>query len=126
MQTAHATPGIRRIRALAVCAVTAFIVVSGAGIAGTPSANDCTEGADFIANAARARDNGVTRQKFIEQMEADFLSIRAFPRELRWFVQDEDDEAFLLGAARNVFDRPEDPEAHRIDFFRACLKRRYI
>ena len=112
-------------RTLAALAAACLLASAGA-IAGTPSAEECREGADFIANAARARDGGMGREKFIGQMESDFAAIRSFPRELRWFVQDEGDEAFLLGAASDVFDHPEAPAIHRLAFFRACIERRYI
>jgi hypothetical protein len=107
-------------------AAAAWLLVAGGSFAGTPSATECAEGSEFIGNAARARDTGMAREKFIDQMESDFVAIRSFPRELRWFVQDAADEAFLLGAARDVFDHPEDPDAHRIEFFRACMSRRYV
>jgi hypothetical protein len=99
--------------------------VSGAGLAGasTPSSNECTEGAEFIGNAAQARENGMSREAFLGQMQSDFDTIRAFPNELRWFVHDSADESFLLGAARDVFDRPEPPEIHKMAFFRACVSR---
>ncbi|MEP7181806.1 MAG: hypothetical protein ABI886_06445 [Betaproteobacteria bacterium] len=87
---------------------------------------ECAEGAEFIGNAAHARDTGMARDEFIGQMEADFHAIRSYPRELRWFVQDEADESFLLGAARGVFERPEEPKAHKLEFFRACMSRRYV
>ena len=65
----------------------------------------------------------MSRDAFLGQMNADFEMIRAYPSELRWFAHDQADEAFLLGAARDVFDRPEAPERHRAAFFRACLGR---
>jgi len=106
--------------------IVGLLVAAGSALAGTPSPTECAEGAEFIGNAARARDTGMARDAFIDQMEADFYAIRAFPRDLRWFVQDEADEAFLLGAARDVFDRPETPDAHRIGFFRSCMSRRFV
>jgi hypothetical protein len=93
------------------------------GGASTPSATECAEGAEFIGNAALARDTGMARERFIDQMQSDFSSIRAFPNELRWFVHDAADEAFLLSAAQDVFDRPKSPDLHRVAFFRACMNR---
>ena len=106
-------------------AVSLAAVASAPGVAGasTPSSTECTEGAEFIGNAAQARENGMSREAFIGQMQSDFETIRAFPNELRWFVHDSADESFLLGAARDVFDRPEPPDIHRIAFFRACMSR---
>jgi hypothetical protein len=51
----------------------------------------------------------MAKDAFIEQMESEFASIQAFPNELRWFVHDEADAAFLLDAARDVFDRSRAP-----------------
>ncbi|HVC12576.1 MAG TPA: hypothetical protein VNE59_13120 [Burkholderiales bacterium] len=85
------------------------------------SAQECREGGDFIYDAARARDNGMTRAAFIGRMRADFQAIRSFPKQLRWFAQDRDDEALLLSAARNVFDAPHDGEAHRRAFLAECM-----
>lgn len=113
-------------RAVVAWLTAGLIAATGSALAGTPSPAECAEGAEFIGNAAHARDTGMSRDAFIDRMEADFTAIRAFPRELRWFVQDETDEAFLLGAARDVFDRPETPDAHRMDFFRACMRRRFV
>jgi hypothetical protein len=109
-------------RAAGFLALLAVAAVCPA-VAGTPTSTECTEAAEFIGNAAHARENGMTRNAFIGQMESDFTMIRAFPNELRWFVHDEADEAFLLDAAQEVFDRPESPDHHRIAFFRACLSR---
>jgi hypothetical protein len=101
----------------------AIAAIAGVGGASTPSATECTEGAEFIGNAAHARENGVSRDAFLLQMQSDFDTVRAFPSELRWFVHDEADELFLLGAARTVFDRPQAPELHRAQVFHACMSR---
>ena len=42
--------------------------LAGSARAGVPSVQECLEGADFIANAARARDNGIERDAFLEVM----------------------------------------------------------
>jgi hypothetical protein len=100
-------------------------IASGASlaVASAPSSTECTEGAEFIGNAAEARENGMSRAAFLGQMQSDFDTIRAFPNELRWFVHDQADEAFLLGAAQDVFDRPQPPGLHRVVFYRACMSR---
>lgn len=116
----------RTLRAITGSAALAFAMGAAAALASTPSSTECTEGAEFIANAAQARENGMAREAFIDQMESDFEVIRAFPNELRWFVHDAADEAFLLGAARDVFDRPDSPELHRVTFFRACMSRSMV
>jgi hypothetical protein len=103
--------------------LTAAMFAITSARASTPTSTECAEGAEFIGNAAHARENGMSRDVFLDRMQADFQTVRAFPNELRWFVHDEADETFLLGAARDVFDRPEAPERHRVSFFRACVGR---
>ena len=88
------------------------------------SLQECLEGGDFIAHAAEARDNGMTRAAFCDKLLADIYLIQAFPRELRWFVQDPDDGEFLLDEATRVFDRPERPETHRTQFLARCFDRK--
>lgn len=85
--------------------------------------NECLEGSDFIKNAALSRDYGISREAFLGRMESDLLAIQAFPPELRWFVQDQDDETLLVGFAQLVFDAPKAPESHQSDFLSACLDR---
>jgi len=87
------------------------------------SIDECTEAGDFIRNAALSRDYGVTREDFIGRMHGDLQAIRAFPPELRWFVQDDDDEGFLLTHAQRVFDDPGVPESHENEFLQACFNR---
>jgi hypothetical protein len=98
-------------------------VFAHASFAGHPSLTECLEASDFVGNAALSRENGVSAQKFIERMQQDFTLIHAFPQELRWFVHDADDESYLLGAARDVFDRPAPPEEHRRAFLESCFAR---
>ncbi len=85
--------------------------------------NECFEGSDFIGNAALSRDRGLSGREFLDRMKEDFLLIRSFPTELRWFAHDADDESFLLQEAREVFDRPEPAEDHRRAFLHACIER---
>ena len=84
---------------------------------------ECAEGGDFIMHAAMSRENGMTREAFLERMESDIRLIQAFPPHLRWFVQDEDDEELLTSAARLVFDSPREPESHQSEFLAACAAR---
>jgi hypothetical protein len=112
-----------RVRARA-CLVVACIGLFGVGAqAGVSSPDECIEGSEFIANAARARDNGIGRETFLDRLEADLIAIRAFPPSLRWFARDRDDERFLFEAAARVFDRPRSPEQHHADFLAGCLDR---
>ncbi|HTP60979.1 MAG TPA: hypothetical protein VMJ14_02750 [Burkholderiales bacterium] len=89
----------------------------------TQSERECVEGGDFIRNAARARDNGVTREFFIGHLEEDFVLIRSFAPASRWFVHDEDDEAYLRAEVEAVFDAPQSSEQHRADFLKRCERR---
>jgi hypothetical protein len=89
----------------------------------THSARECGEGGDFILNAARARDNGVTREFFINHLEEDFVLIRSFAPASRWFVHDEDDEAYLRAEVEAVFDAPQSGERHRSGFLERCERR---
>ena len=88
-----------------------------------PSLTECFEGSDFVGNAALSRENGMSAKKFIDRMQEDFRLIHAYPQELRWFVHDPDDEAYLTGAAREVFERPALPEEHRRIFLESCFAR---
>jgi hypothetical protein len=87
------------------------------------SAGECREGGDFIRNAALARDAGYTREFFVGKLEEDFVLIRAFPPELRWFVRDPSDEDFLRGEVEAVFGTPASSEQHRAGFLQRCTLR---
>jgi len=89
----------------------------------THTARECGEGGDFIRNAARARDNGVTRQFFINHLEEDFVLIRSFAPASRWFVHDEEDEVYLRTEVEAVFDAPQSSEQHRSGFLERCERR---
>lgn len=108
------------VRSLAVAAAASVALAVHAGV---PTLPDCLEGSEFIANAARARDNGMLRDTFLARMEEDFTVIRAFPPALRWFAKDDDDERFLLDAVARVYDRPQPPARHHADFLAVCLER---
>ena len=92
-------------------------------VASRPTMAECFEGSDFIANAALSRDAGISSEAFLGRMEDDFVAIQTFPSELRWFVHDDDDEQFLLSAAREVFSHPAAPDTHRRMFLQACVER---
>jgi len=101
----------------------AFLVVSGAAAAQPHSAGECREGGDFIRNAALSRDGGTTREFFINRMEEDFVMIRTYPKALRWFVYDGDDEQFLRAEVQAVFDTPLPVDQHRAGFLVRCVER---
>jgi len=85
--------------------------------------NECVEGSDFIMHAAQSRDYGLSRDEFIGRMQGDLLAIQSVPRELRWFVQDEEDEALLVAHAERVFDAPQEPQVHQTEFLNQCMER---
>jgi hypothetical protein len=110
-------------KAMGFAAAWVLLSFANAASAGRPSMNECFEGSEFIGNAALSRDAGMARKVFLDRMEEDFVLIRAFPNELRWFVHDSDDESFLLHEAREVFDHPARAEDHRRAFLHACVDR---
>jgi len=101
-----------------------------AALGGTASADahplslqECFEGGDFIAHAAQARDNGMTKVAFLDRLVSDIRLIQAYPPELRWFVADVDDAEFLHAEASRVFDERRAPEAQRASFLSRCFER---
>ncbi|MBL8533593.1 MAG: hypothetical protein JNL33_07050 [Betaproteobacteria bacterium] len=107
----------RIVAALLLAGIAAPAVVQAHDL----SVTECHEGRDFIRNAALSRDQGLSRDEFIGRMQEDLELIKAFPPDLRWFVQDSEDETLLVGAARGVFDRPVDPEQHGDEFLTSCI-----
>lgn len=93
----------------------------GSAHALTVTPDECSEGAEFISNAAAARDNGIKADDFINRMEEDFMLVRSVPRDLRWFARDEDDEHLLRMAVMAVFRSPRSPSEHGSDFLMSCL-----
>ncbi len=110
-------------KAMGFVAVVIALAFSTTASAGRPSMNECFEGSEFIGNAALSRDAGMPATAFLDRMEEDFVLIRAFPNELRWFVHDADDESFLLHETSEVFDHPEPADDHRRAFLHACVER---
>lgn len=92
-------------------------------LAHKPTATECLEAGDFIRNAARSRDGGTTREFFIDRLHQDYVLIRAFRPELRWFVLDADDEEFLQTEIELVFDAPLAGEQQRTNFLERCARR---
>ena len=87
------------------------------------SEQECAEGGDFIRNAALSRDGGMSGAAFLGRFSDDLALIKAFPPELRWFVQDRQDEDFLFGKVAEVFEKPEAPQLHQRRFFTDCTTR---
>src|SRR4051812_43129010 len=67
------------------------------------SREECSEGSDFIKNAALSRENGMDGGTFLSRTIEDLSLIKSFPPSMRWFVQDESDEDYLLKAVADVF-----------------------
>jgi hypothetical protein len=103
--------------------VAVLAALSSAAAAHSLSNQECIEGSDFIKNAALSRENGLDGTRFISITLADFEAIKNFPPELRWFVQDKQDEDYLLAAVQEVFEHPRDPADHQHSFLDQCLKR---
>ena len=83
---------------------------------------ECSEGGEFIRNAALARDAGITREFFVNKLAEDLMLIQSFPPALRWFVQDAGDEQLLSDAVFRVFDEPMPAEKHETDFVGVCVR----
>src|SRR5256885_16722377 len=77
---------MRTFRRLVFAGIVGALAIASVAGASVPTMADCLEASDFIANAALSRDNGMTRDAFIERLNGDFAAIRAFPSDLRWFV----------------------------------------
>ena len=113
----------RALRPVRIAVALLPLALAAGAWASVPTVGECLEASDFIANAALARDHGMSRDDFLARMDEDFQMIHAFPPSLRWFAQDADDEAFLLAQARSVFESPDVPDRHRAHFLDACLAR---
>lgn len=87
------------------------------------SVQECVEGSNFIKNAALARDRGISEASFINKIRDDIEVIQGFPPQLRWFVQDDGDAAFLIDATAAVFQDPKTARMHQADFFVSCLSK---
>jgi hypothetical protein len=112
------------MRALHALVLIALAAGAGAPVAAhLPTLQECFEGGDFIAHAAEARDNGMTKEQFLERLVADIRLIQSFPPQLRWFVADADDASFLHEEASRVFDARRSPNAHRAQFLSRCFDR---
>jgi hypothetical protein len=110
-----------RIRVLCAIGVFGAMAAMPAAVeALTVTESECGEGADFIRNAARSRDNGIPAQAFLERLEGDLHAIRAYPPAMRWFARDAQDEALLRTAATTVFTAPRSADEHHRAFLSDC------
>jgi hypothetical protein len=106
-----------------ILALLTLMLIPALSIAHQPSRQECTEGGDFIKNAALARDRGMPEESFIAKIQDDLEVIKAFPPQLRWFVQDDEAAEFLLAAATDVFRNPKAAPKHQAEFIKACLRK---
>lgn len=104
-------------------AAAALVLATGSALAHKPTVRECREAGEFIRNAALSRDAGMSRQDFLERLLGDLAAIRSHPPAMRWFAQDEDDEAFLIHAVEKVFDAPRKSTEHESDLLERCLAR---
>jgi hypothetical protein len=86
----------------------------------TVTSRDCLEGAQFIENAAHARNNGISREAFVTRLDEDLQIIQAIPPQMRWFAQDEDDALLLRSAVLQVFAEAQEPKEHAAGFLAVC------
>ena len=98
------------------------LCIAPASLAHPLNQQECSEVADFLGNAARSREGGMSRETFISRMRDDIQLIQAFPPELRWVVQDEADATMLLQEVVNVFDHAREPEEHSSTFAALCVR----
>lgn len=103
--------------------LAALLACAGTACAHRPTVQECREAGEFIRNAALSRDAGMTRESFLDRLQGDLIAIRSHPPSLRWFAQDDEDEAFLLSAVESVFDRPASSSEHETEMLRRCLAR---
>lgn len=111
----------RRTRGLLASAAVSASLVCGPTSALTVTPQDCREGADFIGNAARSRDNGMSAARFVARLDEDLVLIQSVAPDLRWFARDDDDARFLRGAVLRVFEEPALPELHGATFLDECM-----
>jgi hypothetical protein len=104
-------------------ALLALMLIPAICVAHQPTRQECTEGGDFIKNAALARDRGMPEESFLARIQDDIEIIKAFPPQLRWFVQDDEAAEFLIAAATDVFRKPKEARTHQADFVKACLRK---
>lgn len=87
------------------------------------SKEECSEGSDYIRNAALSRDGGMSETAFLDVFEHDLVLLMAIPPSLRWFVQDADDADFMRAALLDVYRAPKAPDQHAEHFLQACAVR---
>lgn len=113
----------KTFRATAVALLVPFAVQAGPILLFPPPAmppfslqggehtiRECAEASEFILHAAQARDNGQSGTKFKQRLEDDLELVRRYPPHLRWFVQNQQHEAFLRAMVAEVFGTKREAE----------------
>lgn len=118
------------VRASLLCCLRSFPILLAAcffsphlAYAHALTKQECSEGSDFIRNAALSRDSGISENSFMEIFDNDLELLKSIPTSLRWFVQDDDDAEFLRAALHEFFRKPREPEMHAQAFGEVCLLR---
>lgn len=128
----------RLMNAILVLAGTGFLVAAALTLWPARSAHahgrsdhECTEAAEMIGHFADARDahsldesKGVGKEEALSQYDAGWEVVKTFPPELRWFLEDDDDNNLLRAGVEKVFDHPElTPEMLNTEFKAGCIQR---
>ena len=108
------------VRSLAFAGLFGGLAAPAAAL--TVGEQDCREGSDFIANAARARDAGMPAERFKARLEEDLVLIQAYPPALRWFAQDDEDAQILRVWVSRTFDATTEPLRLQSMFLESCLE----
>ena len=85
-----------------------------------PAARQCRQAAQFVLQAARARDAGMSPALFLATLERDLDTLLARPVSQRWFVRGPLEAGLIRFAAIAVFNRPASAEQHGRQFRRVC------
>ena len=86
----------------------------------TLSKDDCEAAAAFILASARARDQGVSAERFMTQLRADLLKLGAEPPDTRWFLHSKMEAQLLLSAATRIHREPRAAAWHFTNFVESC------
>lgn len=86
----------------------------------TLSKADCEAAAAFILAGARARDQGVSSERFMGQLRADLLRLGAEPPGTRWFLHSKMEAQLLLSAATRIYREPRAAAWHFTNFVKSC------
>jgi hypothetical protein len=89
-------------------------------IASRHTSAECSEGGEFIRNAAISRDNGLPKDAFLRHLIADLSMIRGLPERMRWFAGDQADESLLVLHAERVYDYRMSAKENEEAFLAEC------